>query len=104
MSQGVSMKRRRIDSETKLAAVPDGLKGESFIADLCRKYQISERLYYRWRDLPEIEEKIFSLADLPSGALRISWYLMSYHDIKISLGWVYSVLRRQGLGLPGNCL
>jgi transposase-like protein len=44
------MKRRRIDPETKLAAVLEGLKGESSIADICRKYQISESLYYRWRD------------------------------------------------------
>ena len=50
MSQGVSMKRRRIDPETKTAAVLEGLKGESSIADICRKYQISESLYYRWRD------------------------------------------------------
>ena len=50
MSQGVSMKRRRIDSDTKLAAVLEGLKGESSIAEICRKYQISESLYYRWRD------------------------------------------------------
>jgi len=44
------MKRRRIDPDTKLAAVLEGLKGESSIADICRKYQISESLYYRWRD------------------------------------------------------
>jgi transposase-like protein len=50
MSQGVSMKRRKIDPETKMAAVLEGLKGESSIADICRKYQISESLYYRWRD------------------------------------------------------
>ena len=50
MSQGVSMKRRKIDPETKMAAVLEGLKGASAIADICRKYQISESLYYRWRD------------------------------------------------------
>jgi transposase len=50
MSQGVGMKRRKIDPETKMAAVLEGLRGESSIADICRKYQISESLYYRWRD------------------------------------------------------
>jgi transposase len=50
MSQGVSMKRRKIDPETKMAAVLEGLKGESSVADICRKYQIGETLYYRWRD------------------------------------------------------
>ncbi len=28
----------------------EGLKGESSVADICRKSQISECLYYRWRD------------------------------------------------------
>ena len=50
MSQGVSMKRRKIDAETKMAAVLEGLRGESSVAHICRKYQISESLYYRWRD------------------------------------------------------
>jgi transposase-like protein len=50
MTQGVGRKRRKIDSETKTAAVLEGLKGESSVADMCRKYQISESLYYRWRD------------------------------------------------------
>jgi len=44
------MKRRKIDPETKMAAVLEGLKGESSVAEICRKYQISESLYYRWRD------------------------------------------------------
>ena len=50
MSQGVSMKRRKIDAETKMAVVLEGLRGESSVAHICRKYQISESLYYRWRD------------------------------------------------------
>lgn len=50
MSQGVSMKRRKIDPETKTAAVLEGLRGYSSIADIRRKYEISESLYYRWRD------------------------------------------------------
>ena len=33
-----------------MAAVLEGLKGESSVAEICRKYQISESLYYRWRD------------------------------------------------------
>jgi transposase-like protein len=50
MSQGVSMKRRKIDPETKTAAVLEGLKGESSFPYICRNYHISESLYYRWRD------------------------------------------------------
>lgn len=44
------MKRRKIDPETKTATVLEGLKGESSVAGICRKYQISENLYYWWRD------------------------------------------------------
>jgi transposase len=50
MSQGVIMKRRKIDPETKMAAVLEKLRGESFVADICRQYQISESLSYRWRN------------------------------------------------------
>ncbi len=45
-----SMKYRTIAPETKMAAVLEGLRGESTVADICRKYQIRENLYYRWRD------------------------------------------------------
>lgn len=44
------MKRRKIDPEVKMAAVLEALRGESTIAEICRKYQISETLFYRWRD------------------------------------------------------
>jgi transposase-like protein len=44
------MKHPKIDPETTMAAVLEGLRGESSIADICRKYQISESLYYRWRN------------------------------------------------------
>jgi transposase len=50
MFQGVSMKRRKIDAETKMVAPLEGLRGDSSLADICRKYQISESLYYGWRD------------------------------------------------------
>ena len=44
------MKYRRISPETKMAAVLEGLRGDSTVADICRKYQIPENLYYRWRE------------------------------------------------------
>ena len=50
LQEGKRMKRRKIDPEVKMAAVLEGLRGESTIADICRKYQISETLFYRWRD------------------------------------------------------
>ena len=70
------MKRRKIDPETKTAAVLEGLEGESSVADICRKYQISESLYYRWRDnfwkavaglwLPGMVRKLLGRPRLPN--------------------------------------
>ena len=45
------MTRRMWTIEQKLSIVMEGLKGESKIVDLCRKYQITEALYYKWRDI-----------------------------------------------------
>ena len=44
------MNRRKFDPDTKVAIVLEGLKGNTTIAEVCRKYQISETLYYKWRD------------------------------------------------------
>jgi DNA-binding NtrC family response regulator len=49
MFQGVSMKRRKIDPETKMAAVLDGQKGASTSAAICRTYQVSETLFDRMK-------------------------------------------------------
>jgi len=44
------MKRRKWSSEQKLKIVLEGLSGRIEIGKLCNKYQISQALYYRWRD------------------------------------------------------
>ncbi len=44
------MARKTHDEETKAAAVMEGLRGETGVAEICRKYGISDSLYYRWRD------------------------------------------------------
>ncbi len=44
------MKRRQFEAETKVAIVLEGLRGETSIAEICRKYEISEALYYKWRN------------------------------------------------------
>jgi len=43
------MGRRRISAEVKMAVVLEGLRGETRIADICRKYGIAESAYYKWR-------------------------------------------------------
>ena len=44
------MKKREIAIETKISIVLEGLRGETSIAELCRKHKISEATYYKWRD------------------------------------------------------
>jgi len=44
------MKQRRWVAEEKLAIVMEGLKEKRSVADICREHQISQTLYYRWRD------------------------------------------------------
>ena len=40
--------RRRFSAEEKIRIVLDGLRGESSIAELCRREGIVEGLYYSW--------------------------------------------------------
>jgi putative transposase len=37
-------------TEEKLAIVLEGLKEQSNVSEICRKYGISQSLYYKWRD------------------------------------------------------
>ena len=40
--------RRKFSSEEKIRIVLDGLRGEYSIAELCRRENINQNLYYRW--------------------------------------------------------
>ena len=40
--------RRHFSAEDKIRIVPDGLRGEDSIAELCRKEGIAQSLYYTW--------------------------------------------------------
>jgi transposase-like protein len=44
-------KRGRYTSKQKLEIVLEGLRGETQVTGLCRKYGISSGMYYKWRDL-----------------------------------------------------
>ena len=43
------MHRRKWDAKTKALMVLEGLKGKS-VAEICTEHQISQSLYYHWRD------------------------------------------------------
>jgi len=44
------MKKRNWATEEKLGIVLEGLKEKRSVAEICREHQISQTLYYRWRD------------------------------------------------------
>jgi transposase-like protein len=43
------MHRRNWDAKTKAMIVLEGLKGKP-VAEICTEHQISQSLYYQWRD------------------------------------------------------
>lgn len=98
------------------------------VSKVCRYYGISRELFYRWkhrheeqgekglidrkhgpscsrlRTSPVVEEKVLYLRKTYHfGPLRITWYLLRYHNVKLSTGGVRNVLKRHGLNrLPRN--
>ncbi len=53
--------RRKFSAEEKIRVVLDGLRGESSIAELCRREGINQNLYYRWsKDFLEAGKKRLS--------------------------------------------
>ena len=44
------MKKRQFSPEEKLAIVLEGLKGQRSVAEICREHQLSQSVFYRWRD------------------------------------------------------
>jgi len=50
IKEGAEMGRRHFSLEEKMAIVLAGIKGESSVAEICREHNISQSMYYRWRD------------------------------------------------------
>lgn len=46
----MSRKRRTYSARFKFETVIEGLRGEKGIAQICRERDITESLYYKWRD------------------------------------------------------
>ena len=43
------MKKKRYDAEQIVRILQEADKGATTIGDLCRRYEVSEATYYRWR-------------------------------------------------------
>lgn len=46
----MSKKRRNFSTQFKLETVLNGQRGEKTVTQICRERDISESLYYKWRD------------------------------------------------------
>jgi transposase len=47
----MSKKRRSFSAQYKFETVMEGIRGEKSIAQLCRERDITDSLYYKWRDM-----------------------------------------------------
>ena len=44
------MERRKWQADEKLAIVLEGLKSEANVQEICRRHNINQNQYYKWRD------------------------------------------------------
>ena len=71
--------RRKFTFEEKIRIVLEGLKGESSIAELCRREGIVSNLYYRWsKEFLEAGKKCDS-----------DWYLYDTNEFGAGIGVLY---------------
>jgi transposase InsO family protein len=122
------MSQKELSDIRRKKKVFDYVKQNRNVSKACRYFGISRDTYYRWkraykekgdnglinqkpcpenpklRTNPEVEEKILYLRkNYHLGQLRIKWYLERYHEIQISEGAVYNVLKRNDMNkLPHN--
>jgi transposase-like protein len=52
-------KRRKFSAEFKLDTVMEGLRGQKGIAQICREREITEPLYYKWKQ--RFEERVLEI-------------------------------------------
>jgi transposase len=53
-------RRRSFTARQRVQIVLEGLQGDTMVADVCRRHQISSTMYYRWRDqLYERADRLF---------------------------------------------
>ena len=65
--------RRKFSTEEKIRIVLDGLRGESSVAELCRREGINPNLYYRWsKDFLEAGKKRLAGDTAHTSAARIA--------------------------------
>lgn len=77
------MKQRKWDSKTKAKVVLEGFRGKS-IASICNEYQISQSLYYQWRD--QFMSRVDQVFDLPRKGAREAQLQEENRKLKTVIG------------------
>jgi len=77
------MKQRKWDTKIKAKVVIDGLKGKP-IAQICNEYQISQSLYYQWRD--QFLNHVDQVFDLPKKGAKEQQLKMENRQLKAMIG------------------
>jgi transposase-like protein len=66
------MNRMKWSSKDKLMIVLEGLKGQVPLGELCAKFQISQSLFYKWRDqLLSNGQKVFDYGGVDKTSERL---------------------------------
>jgi len=100
-------RRRKFSADFKTDTVIEGLRGEKSIAQICRERDITDSLYYKWRDIfLEHAEEIFEdrrenkkeenedrIAELERMVGRLT---MENDILKKAKSWLDTAARRNG--------
>jgi len=73
-------KRREFGAQFKLETVLEGLRGERSIAQLCRERNITDSLYYKWRDEFLAGAVVYSVINDGETGMRTRSGLQNWND------------------------
>ena len=86
------MEKRKWKGQQKLQIVIEGLKGQTSIAELCNRHQISQAQYYQWRDrLLEQGSKVFELGGTDKTE---EWLKRENNRLKQTIGELHMELKK----------
>lgn len=75
------MPKKRHTEETKLSIVLEGIKNNIGISELCKKYGVSDAMYYKWRDKFMESGKRGLLGNLESPNAELKLKISEYEKV-----------------------
>ena len=99
--------RRKYGAEEKIRIVLEGLKGESTIAELCRREGIAQSLYYKWSKefLEAGKQRLSGNTKRQADSEEVSGMMHENEQLKLlvaELALKNKVLKKSLLGLEGE--